>query len=164
MRIPRDCRAKIKSMNDDRQIHHRPLGVLAISVILLASTAIALITGVSLSREACRNLVDDPRPYLRHCCGWIAEAAKMGLVACRWAICRQCRRRRSADFYRRTGERRIRSSNRRGLCDLSNQIASQRVFRYPILPRLKYFGPPALWCFLLPAASNLLFDFRSVPT
>jgi len=49
MRIPRDCRAKIKSMNDDRQIHHRPLGVLAISVILLASTAIALITGVSLA-------------------------------------------------------------------------------------------------------------------
>src|SRR5438094_8819762 len=32
-----------------RQIHHRPLGVLAISVILLASTAIALITGVSLA-------------------------------------------------------------------------------------------------------------------
>src|SRR6266496_3645729 len=49
MRIPRDCRSKIKSMNDDRQIHHRPLGVLAISVILLASTAIALITGVSLA-------------------------------------------------------------------------------------------------------------------
>src|SRR5439155_9100139 len=31
------------------------------------------------SRKDCRNLVDDPRPYLRHCCGWIAEAAKMGL-------------------------------------------------------------------------------------
>jgi hypothetical protein len=49
MRIPRDCRAKIKSMNDDRQIHHRPLGVLAISVILLVSGAIALTTGVSLA-------------------------------------------------------------------------------------------------------------------
>src|SRR5437899_5948661 len=49
MRIPRDCRAKIKSMIDDRQIHHRLLGVLAISVILLVSTAIALITGVSLA-------------------------------------------------------------------------------------------------------------------
>src|SRR5437870_13907514 len=49
MRIPRDCRAKIKSMIDDRQIHQKPLGVLAISVILLVSTAIALITGVSLA-------------------------------------------------------------------------------------------------------------------
>src|SRR5206468_5772281 len=47
--IPRDCRAKIKSMIDDRQIHQKPLGVLAISVILLVSTAIALITGVSLA-------------------------------------------------------------------------------------------------------------------
>jgi len=36
-------------MNDDRQIHDRPLGVLAISVILLVSTAIALITCVSLA-------------------------------------------------------------------------------------------------------------------
>src|SRR5438128_10112547 len=49
MRIPRDCRAKIKSMIDDRQIHQKPLGVLAISVILLVSTAIALTTGVSLA-------------------------------------------------------------------------------------------------------------------
>ena len=48
MRIPRDCRAKIKSMNDERKIHHKPLGVLAIAVVLLASTTIALITGVSL--------------------------------------------------------------------------------------------------------------------
>src|SRR5438093_12624974 len=36
-------------MIDDRQIHQKPLGVLAISVILLVSTAIALITGVSLA-------------------------------------------------------------------------------------------------------------------
>jgi hypothetical protein len=35
-------------MNDDWRIHHRPLGVLAIAVVLLVSTAIALITGVSL--------------------------------------------------------------------------------------------------------------------
>jgi len=48
MRTPRDCRAKIKSMINDRHIHHRRLGVLAISVVLLVSTAIALTTGVSL--------------------------------------------------------------------------------------------------------------------
>ena len=158
MRIQWDCRAKIKSMNDDRQIHHRPLAVLAISVILLVSAAIALTTGLACnprkpsgshlgsqqarlyrmcdSREAWRNFVDDPRPYLRHCGGWVAEAAKMGLVSFRRVICRQCRRRRGADFYWRTGERRIRSSNCRWICDLSNQIASQRVFRYPVRSRL----------------------------
>src|SRR5207245_6464607 len=82
-----------------------------------------------------------------------AGLLKRGLVACRRVIWRQCRRRHGADFYWRTGKRRIRGSNRRWICYLSNQIASQRVFRYRIRSCLNYFTPPST--LVLPAACRI---------